>query len=175
MTLRRLILAPCIFCALVSGLAAQGAAPQKGEPDAVTRREGRRLEKTFGLVLPDSAKVTTVLKTPQTKVTYLLIQMSGDDGRLFKTRLSNGPSPGHPKIQPAMEDADCVEKEGDPCMRIGRLSVPPDRPDEIIDKWYEDNKFHTDTIASYSTRGFKKFASMFMDSKKGLLLLWYKT
>ena len=139
MNLRRLILAACISCGLTpAGLAAQGALPQRGGPDAVTRRESKRLEKTFGLVLPDSAKVTAVLKTPQTKVTYLLIQMSGDEGRLFKTRLSNGPSPGHPKIQPAMEDTDCVEREDIPCMSIGSVRVPRDRPDDIIDKWYED-------------------------------------
>lgn len=169
------ILAACISCvlALVS-VSARSPSLRPGSADAVTRSEGKKLAKTFGLVLPASAKVTSRLKTPQSKVIYLLIEMSADDSQLFKQRLGTGPSPGHPNIQPAVEYKDCVKKEGFSCTSIGALNVPRDLPEAIINKWYEDNEFQTDTIASYSTRGFKKFASMFMDSKKGLLLLWYK-
>jgi hypothetical protein len=175
MRLWRFILVACFFCGFASAGVAAESTPQKASrQDATTRRESKRLRKTFGLVLPDSAKVTTLLKTPRTKATYLLIKMSSDDGLLFKKGLMGGPTPGHPKISASVEDADCVEKDGMRCTHIGYVNMPSDMPDDIIDKWYEDNNFKSDTIASYRTDGFKKFASMFLDSKKGLLVLWYK-
>jgi len=174
MSIRSLMLAACVFCLGFGSVATAATWPQLGGNDSSTRREAKRLHEVFGLVLPDSANVTSVLKTPQTKITYLLIQMSSDDGLVFKERLNRGPSPGHPKIMPSVENADCVAKDGVYCTSIGSLNVPSDYPDDILDKWYEANSFKSDTIASYRTLGFKKFASMFMDSKKGLLVLWYK-
>lgn len=150
------------------------AVREADKPDATTRSHSKRLREKFGIVLPESARVNRITKTPKSKVTYLFIKMSEGDGRLFKERLGDGPLPK--RTQVSLEDVDCLKgpNPGD-CIRIGAVNSPSDKPSDEIDQWFKQCEFQTDVIASFRIDGFKKFASMYLDSKKGLLLLWYKT
>lgn len=171
----RLLLIGWLWCGSAVAVAADIRATREADkPDATTRRQSKRLRETFGIVLPESARVNHITKTPESKVTYLFIKMTEGDGRLFKERLGNGPLPK--RTQVSVEDYDCLKGPNPAdCIRIGAVNSPSDKPSDEIDQWFKKSEFQTDVIASFRIGGFKKFASMFLDSKKGLLLLWYKT
>lgn len=171
----RLLLIGWLCCGSAFAATADTRATREADKqDAATRRLSKRLRGTFGIVLPESARVNRITKTPKSKVTYLFIKMTNGDGRLFKERLGDGPFPKRTEV--SVEDFDCLKgpNPGD-CIRIGAVNSPSDKPSDEIDKWFKESEFQTDCIASFRIGGFKKFASMFLDSKKGLLLLWYKT
>ncbi len=169
----------CTVTSVASGTTAvpyvhSDLSPEAGGQDATTRRQHKRLE-TFGIWLPNSARIILIRKTPKSKVTYLFIKMADGDGRLFKQKLVEGPFPKKTKVSVSIEDFDCLKgpNSGD-CLRIGAVNSPSDEPSDEIDKWFKESKFEPDTIASFRIDGFKKFASLFLDSRKGFLLLWYK-
>ena len=138
--------------------------------------ENKLLRKHFGFELPASAKISIKLKTPRSKVTYLFVSMPSADARSFRDTLwTEITSPKNSNA--AIEDADCVVREGFHCPKIGMVMAPQDRPEELIERWWSENKVETSVIAHIHTSGkgrIKSFASMFLDVRKGFLLLWYK-
>jgi hypothetical protein len=138
--------------------------------DSPLNRENKVLKKYFGLELPVSSVIELKLKTSQSKTTYLFVKMPVNDAVSFKENVYRSGF--------SVEDADCVDTKESPCTKIGVVLSPDDSPEDVIDKWWEENSAQSNIIAHKHTirnGEIRSFASMFFDSKKGYLMLWYKT
>jgi hypothetical protein len=98
--------------------------------------------------------------------------MPGCSGRHFWTEIAR------PKdSNAAIEDADCVVREKFDCPKIGMVMSPDDKPSELIERWWGENKVESSIIAHIHTSAkgrIKSFASMFLDVRKGFLIFGTK-
>jgi hypothetical protein len=137
-------------------------------------KDSKKLQKSFGIVLPTNSPYEIKrYKLSESKVVYLLIKMSEEAKKEFISNLKNIRKPKN--ISVGLEDPDC--RKAPNCPIVGMVFYPSDSPDEEKDKWEEINNFRSDTIASFrEVKGnrIKSYASFFLDSKRGLLILWYK-
>lgn len=131
------------------------------------------MRKKFGIFIPKNIQASQKYTLEESEAKIFLIKMDPKDAMDFISKIKNTNVKG---VIKTVEDPDC--KRSADCPRIGSVLLPDDQPTDAVEKWQQDNNFNNDTIATF--RRLKKgnkiesYAGLFLDSKKGLLILWYK-